>query len=444
MEKEWSELTPEEKREIRFLNWLKPDNITFKSPEAKRAYEERVKRLIAVIKLEEPDRVPVICHPGFVPAPYSGYTIKEVMYDSEKLTSAWNKYMDDFEHDVLPDASLVMSGEAMETVGAKTSKWAGYGLPDNASFQYVETEVLKAHEWDYFEKDPSDFNLRVMLPRTYGAAEPFTKLPPLSMLGGYGIPAGVGTFASPDVQSGFQAFAKAEKIGAEWRKAILAIENRGLSMGLPNFFEFEIAAGAPLDAIGAGLRGTRGTVMDMFQQPERILSYMEKQVQMITGFVTTMAKREGSPVRFMPLHRGADGFMSEEQFNTFYWPYLKRVVEAYINEGLVPLLFAEGGYNSRLEIIRELPAKGVIWYFDQTDLVRAKEILGDRACIMGNIPTSMMVTGTPGEVKARSKELIDVVGKGGGYILAPGATSDEAKPSNLRALHEAAKEYGRY
>lgn len=444
MEKEWSELTPEEKREVRFMNWLKPSNITFKSSEAKKAYEERVKRLIAVIKLKEPDRVPVICHPGFVPASYSGYTIKEVMYDSEKLTSAWNKYMDDFDQDVLPDASLVMSGEAMETVGAKMTKWAGYGLPDNASFQYVETEVLKADEWDYFENDLSDFNLRAMLPRTYKVAEPFAKLPPLSMLGGFGIPGGVGTFASPDVQSGFQAFAKAEKIGAEWQKAISSIENRGLSMGLPNFFEFEIAGGAPLDAIGAGLRGTRGTVMDMFKQPERILSYMEKMVQMITRFVTMMGKREGSPVRFMPLHRGADGFMSEEQFNTFYWPYLKRVVEAFIKEGLVPLLFAEGGYNSRLEIVRDLPAGGVIWYFDQTDLVRAKEILGDRACIMGNIPTSMMVTGTADEVKACSKKLIEAIGKGGGYILAPGATSDEAKINNLLAMHEAAKEYGRY
>lgn len=444
MEKEWSELTPEEKREERFKNWLKPNDIDFNSTEAEKAYEERVKRLIAVIKLEEPDRVPVICHSGFVPATYSGYTIKEVMYDSEKLTTAWNKYMDDFDHDVLPDAALVMSGEAMETVGAKMSKWAGCGLPDNASFQYVETEVLKADEWDYFENDLSDFNLRVMLPRTYKAAEPFAQLPPLAMLGGYGIPMGLGTFASPDVRSGFEAFAKAEKIGAEWYKAILAIENRGLSMGLPNFFKFEIAAGAPLDAIAAGLRGTRGTVMDMFQQPERIFSYMEKQVEMANRFLRMMGISSGPPVRFIPLHRGADGFMSEEQFNTFYWPYLKRVVEGYVNEGLVPLLFAEGGYNSRLEIIRDLPAGGVIWYFDQTDLVRAKEILGDRACIMGNVPTSLMVTGSAGDVKDHCKKLINEVGKGGGYILAPGATSDEAKTDNLRAMHEAAMEYGRY
>jgi uroporphyrinogen-III decarboxylase len=188
------------------------------------------------------------------------------------------------------------------------------------------------------------------------------------------------------------------------------------------------------------LRGTRGTVMDLYQRPERIINFMEKAVdETITG-ARMMAKYINIPFTFMPLHRGADGFMSEEQFKTFYWPYLKSVVEGYIEEGLIPILFAEGGYNSRLEIIQELPRGGVIWHFDQTDIIRAKEILGDRACIMGNVPTSLLVAGTPDDVKAHCKKLIKTVGKNGGYLLAPGATADEAKMENLNALLEAAKE----
>ena len=444
MEKEWTELTPEEKREERFKSWLNPEDINFRSPEAEADYKARVSRIIAAIKLEEPDRVPVICHPGYAPAFYSGFTIKEVMYDSEKLIKAWFRYMDDFNLDVLPDAHLIRSGEAMEIIGAKTSKWAGHGLPDNVAPQHVEIEVLKADEWDYFENDPSDFNLRVMLPRTHEAAEPFVNLPPLSMLGGFGGAAAVGAFAAPDVQEGFQAFAKAREIETEWRKAIVAIADRGLSMGFPNFFRFDIGGGAPLDALGAGLRGTRGTIMDMFQRPERLLAYMEKQVDRNIKMISMMPNKAGTPVVFIPLHRGADGFMSEEQFKTFYWPFLKRVAEGYINEGLVPLLFAEGGYNSRLELIQDLPVKGVIWYFDQTDIFKAKEILGDKACIMGNVPTSMIVTGSADEVKAHSRKLIEKVGKGGGYILAPGATSDEAKFDNIKAMYEAANEFGRY
>jgi uroporphyrinogen-III decarboxylase len=147
---------------------------------------------------------------------------------------------------------------------------------------------------------------------------------------------------------------------------------------------------------------------------------------------------------FIPLHRGADGFMSEDQFLTFYWPYLKRNILGYVEEGFVPILFAEGGYNSRLEIIKELPKGKVIWHFDQTDMVRAKEILGDNACIMGNVPTSLLVTGTKEDVKSHCKKLIETAGLGGGYIMAPGATADEAKVENLNAMLEAAKEYGVY
>ena len=254
MEKEWAELSPEEKREERFKSWLYPENITFNNTEAEGLYRARVSRIIAAIKLEEPDRVPVICHPGYAPAFYSGYTVKDVMYDSEKLMKAWFRYMDDFDLDVLPDANLIRSGKAMEIVGVKTSKWAGCGLPDNVAPQHVEIEILKSDEWDHFENDRSDFTLRVMLPRTHKAAEPLAKLPPISMLGGFGGAGGLAEFAAPDVQSVFRAFAEAREIETEWRKAIMAIVDRGLKMGFPNFFRFDIGGGAPLDAIGAGLR----------------------------------------------------------------------------------------------------------------------------------------------------------------------------------------------
>ncbi len=439
MDKEWSELSPEEKRKERFRKWLSPDNINFDSPEAKDGYRERAKRVIDAVSLEKPDRTAVIFHPVFVPARYSGYTVREVMYDSEKLSKAWFKFMDDIELDVLPSAWLVNSGETMEIMGSKTMKWAGCGLPDNVSYQFVENELVRADEWDEYENNRADFNLKTYLPRVYRAAEPFTKLPSLSSIGAFGSP-GLGAFANPEIQAGFEAFARAEKVEAEWMKAIDAIDNRGISMGLPNFFRSPMMGGAPLDMIGAGLRGTRGTVMDMYQRPERIIKFMEKAVEETITGIKMMSRHLDIPFSLMPLHRGADGFMSETQFKTFYWPYLKRVVEGYVEEGIIPILFAEGGYNSRLEIIQDLPEGSVIWHFDQTDMIRAKEILGDRVCIMGNIPASLLVTGTPDDVKDHCRKLIKALGKNGGYILAPGAAPDEAKIENLNAILDASKE----
>jgi hypothetical protein len=74
----------------------------------------------------------------------------------------------------------------------------------------------------------------------------------------------------------------------------------------------------------------------------------------------------------MPLHKGADGFMSDKHFQTFYWPTLKKVIMGLINEGFVPLLFTEGGYNSRLEVISDLLKGKTVWWFENTDIARAK------------------------------------------------------------------------
>ena len=90
MEKKWSNLSSDEKREERFKKWLSPTGIDFINHEAERLYKERVTRIIDAIKLKEPDRVPVVLNPGHLPAMYSGYTIREVMYDTDKLTKAWH------------------------------------------------------------------------------------------------------------------------------------------------------------------------------------------------------------------------------------------------------------------------------------------------------------------------------------------------------------------
>ena len=442
MGEKWSELSPEEKREERFKRWLSPEGVKFVSPEAEGLYKKKVTRLIDAITLNEPDRVPVIANAGHIPARYAGYTIKEVMYDSEKVVKAWRKYISDFEHDVLPSAGAVRCGNALDILDSKMYKWPGHGLTDDYSTQYVEAEYLKGEEWDSFMQDPSDFNLRTYLPRIYGAAGPLRKLPPLGSAGRY--PGGLAAFADSEVQAAFKALGEAGSEEAAWRKVISDIDRQGLESGLPYFYVGFVPGGAPLDNIGASLRGTKGTVMDMFKQPGKLIEYMENAVPESIKRAAAWADRTGIPVIFIPLHRGADGFMSEEQFHTFYWPYLRRVLIGQIEEGLVPLLFAEGGYNTRLEIIKDLPRGKVIWLFDQTDMKRAKDVLGDNACIMGNVPTSLLVTGTPDEVKAHCKTLIETVGKGGGYIMAPGATADDSRVENICAMREAAKEYGVY
>jgi uroporphyrinogen-III decarboxylase len=81
---------------------------------------------------------------------------------------------------------------------------------------------------------------------------------------------------------------------------------------------------------------------------------------------------------------------------------------------------------------------------DRTDIFKAKEILKDHLCIEGNVPCSLLQIGSVPEVQDYCRKLIDVVGKGGGYIMGPRSSTDEVKPENLKAMIEFTKEYGRY
>jgi len=156
------------------------------------------------------------------------------------------------------------------------------------------------------------------------------------------------------------------------------------------------------------------------------------------------ARMNGNPIVFIPLHKGADGFLSDKQFKEFYWPTLKKLITGLINEGCVPFPWAEGGYGSRLEIIKDVPKGKVIWGFDNTDMVKAKEILGDVACIGGNMPIDLLSVGTSQQVKEHARKLIDTVGKNGGYIMMSGAVIENVNPENVKALIDITKEYGVY
>ena len=443
MEKKWAGLSPGEKQGERFRMWLSPPGVKFATPQAEKAYRQRVTRLIDVIQLKEPDRVPVTLSLGFFPAFYSGLTPETVMYDYERLSRAWLKFAMDFDLDIFFSPGAIGPGRALETIDYTLYKWPGHGTPPDTPYQCVEGEYMKADEYDALIQDPSDFWMRVYLPRIFGALAPLQELPPLTDI--IEMPTtgpSLAPYGKPDVRAAFQALLEAGRESLKWLEVIQGCEQEAMASGLPLFNGG--MAKAPFDTIGDTLRGTQGVIMDMYRQPDKLLEALESVTTMEIKRGVSGADASGVPVVFIPLHKGADGFMSDRQFQTFYWPTLKKVILGLIDEGIVPSMFAEGGYNSRLEIIKDLPRGKVVWHFDQTDMARAKEVLGDTACIMGNVPSSLLFSGTPQEIKDYCRQLIEVVGKGGGFILAEGALVDEGKPDNLRAVIAAASEYGVY
>jgi uroporphyrinogen-III decarboxylase len=440
--KEWKDMTWQEKREERFKRWLSPD-VKFRSKEAEKLYKERATRFIKAIKLEEPDRVPCMLPTGVYPAFYAGYTIREVMYDFEKLKKAYHKFVDEFDMDAYTGPGLVFPGKALDITDHRLHKWPGHGLPDNASlYQYVEKDYMKADEYPALLGNPADFWWRTLLPRAVGALEPFKKLPPMTGMMGPPLPF-YAAMAAPDVEEAFKKIFEAGKEVIKLQQAVAEINLYSRAAGIPDLRGGSMG-GAPFDSIADMLRGTQGMVMDMYRQPERLHEAMELVIPNVIRSAVAMADATGIPFCFMPLHKGDESFMSPKQFETFYWPSYRRVLLGMIEEGLVPFPFAEGRYGARLEVIKDLPKSSMLWSFEDIDMARAKKVLGPYACIAGNVPSSVLYTKTPKEVKEYCRKLIETCAPGGGYILTGAAGMNEGNPDNLRAMMEAAKEYGEY
>jgi hypothetical protein len=442
-EKPWTEMTAAEKRAFRIERWRNP-GVPWASPEAEADYKARIDRVLAVIDLQKPDRVPVRLNTGFWPAKSAGITPYEAMTDAARGAKAWKDFNLKFQPDLSCDpVHNTVPSSMFEALDYKLYAWPGHGVSKEASYQYNEKEWMLAEEYDHLISDPTDYLLRTYLPRTIGG---FAGFGGMSSLWDYielpFVSGNVGAWGSDDMVAGLERMTTAARSVNAWAKATFPVMGEVMSLGFPGY----AAAGtkAPFDILGDTLRGTKGVITDMFRRPEQVLAACERLVQVAVDWPLKRPGMLPTPVVFIPLHKGADGFMSDEQFNTFYWPTLRKTLLGLIEEGIIPFLFAEGRYNSRLEAIMDLPKGSTIWLFDQTDMARAKQTIGQVACIQGNMPLSLLHASTADKVAEYTRRLIDDAGEGGGFIVDFGAVADEGKDETLEMMIKTAKEYGVY
>ncbi len=445
MTQQWEKISPTERQEAMFERWLSPEGVSFDSPEAKTAYRARITRLKDAVQLKKtPDRVPVFSLSTFMPADLCRTLPREVMYSASKMADVWTRYLEEYEPDYFGTPGDVGCGQMLDRLDLKTYNWPGHGIPEAATcYQALEKEYMREEDYPALIRDPSDFWLRRYLPRVFGALAPFQQLPALTgivELPGYTVH--MADFGSPEVREALNALMDAGEMAYEWRAQLETFHRKAAAKGWP-----ALALGvakAPFDYLADTLRGTRHALLDLYRRPDDVLKAQEVLLPLIIEGGLAGPRATGNPIVFMPLHKGADGFMSDEQFKAFYWPFLKRVISGLVEEGCVPLCFAEGGYNTRLEYLNELPKGSCIWLFDRTDMKRAKEIVGETTCIAGNVSAGLLLTGTADEVAASCRELIDTAGKGGGFMLCPGTAMDQGKPDTIRAMISTTKKYGVY
>jgi hypothetical protein len=409
---------------------------------ARRLRKERENRIMDAIRLKPTDRVPVMSSIGYFPAKYTGIPCSAAFYDFDAWYNAYKKTLQDFQPDMI-FAQGFTPGKALEILNPKQTRWPGHGVSPDQGHQAIEVDYMKADEYDAYLYDPSDYLFRILMSRTSENLEGLSLLPKLSDLGdGLGIDRLMAAFTDPKVARAIDTLQKTGRELRKWRSKQAKFNKMISDMGFPQYFQG--AAMPPYDVVANALRGMTGAMTDMFRQPDKLLSACEFLLKKTLERPIPSPSENGYYRIFMTITRGSEDFLSKKQFDTFYWPTFKTLVMTLIERGLTPCIFFEGNFTSRLEYLLEFPKGSLLARLDTTDIFRAKEILKGHICIEGNVPSSLLQVGTVQDVKDHCKKLIDVVGKGGGYILSPRSSTDEVKQENLKAMIEFTKEYGVY
>jgi hypothetical protein len=404
--------------------------------------EEREKRIMDAIHLKPTDRVPIICGMGYFPAKYAGIPSSAAYYDYQAWYGAYKKTLRDYHADLIFPQPFT-PGKALEMLDPKQTRWPGHGVDPYRGHQAIEVETMKAEDYAAYLADPADYLFRIHLSRASDNLAGLASLPKLTGLSGSGGAQMLAmAFTSPQMAHTVDVLQKVGRELRRWQPRIEKFNQMMIDMGFPQYFQG--GALPPFDIVSHSMRGMAGTMMDMFRQPDKLLAACDLILKQTMERPIGKPNKFGNIRYFMTNTRGSDDFMSKKQFDTFYWPTMKKLLLFLIENGVTPCMFFEGNFTSRLEYLLELPKGKMLARLDTTDIQRAKDVLKGHMCIQGNVPSSLLQTGTVDDVKAYCKELIDTVGKGGGFILSPRSSTDEVKPENLRTMIDFTLEYGRY
>jgi hypothetical protein len=414
-----------------------------KSPE--QLYQERQQRMQDAMAGRVPDRVPIPLFTVDFFARYAGYTMAEITYDADKLDHAVEKTILDFEPDAYEQQhTRNYVGQALDLFDYLPMEWPGGRIFDDAPFQYLDAEIMKADEYDELIDDPSYFFMSKVLPRTCGNLQGLAGFPfPPGML--YtGLTVNCAPFGTPEMKQAMDTLHEAGKKALDTldreKKFILRMAEKGFPTQRGG------AIICPFDIIVDFLRGSKGGMLDMMRRGDKLQEAIDAWLNNVCRRVIEVFKTLPNKTVFIPLHWGIDGFMSPKQFETFYWPQLRKLIHMVIEAGLTPQPFFEGTCTSRLETIADVPAGKCTYMFESSDFIKAKEILGDTVCIRGGMPASLLISGSPAEVEEHAKTLIDTLGKGGGYIMDASSAGipREARVDNVKAMFDTVKTHGVY
>ena len=192
------------------------------------------------------------------------------------------------------------------------------------------------------------------------------------------------------------------------------------------------------------MRGAERLFKDCINYPKEVCRAVETITEVLLEFVQAQCETGVPAIIIDTLYASRDG-LSRSLWDEIEGPFAREISRKIKANGLVV-----GVHNCGHDLYFDVQIKSMepeaISFAHLPDDCRndreLKERYGDQVTLAGYIPTPLLVDGSPQEVMDACRRQIDVLGKDGGYILAPGCEYPPNIPlTNGIALVKAAQEY---
>lgn len=387
--------------------------------DSKKLQQERVQLFRDAANFKRTDRIPYFSSAVTWKVFDAGHTLNEAMTSFSTMEECVRHFLDTYPVDAILDIGIRNQFNVTEAFGSE-------------GYYYYTPDVVGIHDHAHctletleeYQNDPLKYTWGKILPNKYG--EDWEK-----------------------------------KDLATWKKTFkeyMAYTKNVIHMGSVTGKEYGLPSLAPnnpmkgsiqfgIEELEANLLGIKQLSVALRRGPEILDRFIERwDAEHIDPLIEKILSGKGPDYKYCfdaSIMMLAQNILNPKQFERFYWPSLKRLLDAYAAKGMNVRIFAEGTILRYADYFKDYPKGTLTFHIERDDPFEFRKALPN-ACIMGGLTTDMLSSASPKECVDYAKRLCDELGKDGGFIISENkmlSYKNDAKAENLAAVTQFIRDY---
>ena len=370
----------------------------------------------AVSMTRKPDRLPHLSNFWTWQILDMGYKFSEATHDYDVMEKVMLGFHERYGFDGYQETGIRHPQRVTETLGDSI-----YVIDDEKElFCLQDHSYLETSEYDELIANPTKFIWEKVLPRKFYRFRP--DMDPQLMV----------QCVKENQLFWTKAFERNSKLEAMGVPGLISPKNGFASLGIEYLF--------------SGLRGIKGISVDMRRSPEKVRAACDALDSISAEPVVQNLIRDvpGPDMGYcfdMLVAVLAHTILNMKQWEMFYWPPLKRIIDEVVAKNKTIQLFVEGSFLRFADYFKDYPKGHIGLQVESDDILEVRRAFPN-CCVIGGMTSQLLGQGTREQCVDRVKFLVDELGPQG-FILGQDKMMSyrmDANPANVLAVCDYVRE----